>query len=157
MAKYDDLCALSQAALSRYTQYTADCYEFADSFFSGMKEYFNYPEEALGFYPVTDTFDASELCTLHDAMQHCPDGFFELYFSLTLKQPSLKDTILAAMRVKKNTDSFIVRLGMSRREFEIHSREDLTQAYDYIFDAIKNYYERDGFIKSASNPIGFAL
>lgn len=157
MAKYDDLCALSQAALNRYTQYTDDCCAFTESFFSGLKEYFSYPDDTLRFYSPDESLDLTKLCTLREAMKHCTDGFFELYFSLTLRPPALDDTILAVMRVKKNPDCYIIRIGMSRREFEIHGEADLTRVYDYIFESIKAYYDRDGFIKSATNPIGFAL
>lgn len=157
MAKYDDLCTMSQDAINRYNQYTTDCYEFAGYFFSGLNEYLNCPEDTIKFYQLQEPLDINRQCLLRDAMSHSPDGFFEIYFSLTLKQPDLEDTILIAMRIKKNADCFIVRIGMSRQEFEIRGKEDSARAYDYIFDAIKTYYERDGFIKTASTPIGFAV
>lgn len=157
MSKYNDLCTLSQAALNRYNQYTTDCYEFAGRFFSGLNEYFDSPEDAIKFYSPEEMPDLAKICPLRDAMLHRPDGSFEMLFSLTLKLSSSDDTILAAIRIKMSANCFIVCIGMSRREFEIHSKEDLICAYDYIFNAIKSYYDRDGFIKTASNPIGFAV
>lgn len=157
MTKYDDLCIMSHAAINRYNQYTTDCYEFAGSFFSWLNEYFNCPEDTIKFYRLEDPLDINKQCLLRDAMSHSPDGFFEIYFSLTLKQSDLEDTILIAMRIKKNVNCFLVRIGMSRQEFEIRGKEDSALAYDYIFDAIRSYYERDGFIKTASAPIGFAV
>lgn len=157
MAKYNDLCSMSQAALDRYNQYTTDCYEFAASFFSGLKDYLDCPDDAISFYLPEEPLSLTKLCALRDAMFHSPDGSCEIYFSLTLKQAALNDTILIAAKFKKRVDHFIIRIGMSRREFEIHSKEDITSACDYIFDAIKAYYERDGFIKATASPIGFAV
>lgn len=157
MSKYDDLCAEYQQASARFNQYADYCYTFADEFFTGLKEYLDCPDDTIKFYAPQDMLDIKQGCDLKKALLHSPDGYYSLCFSLTLKNSGEQDVVLAALRIKKASDYFLVKVGLSRKEFEISAKEDFIPAFDYIYDSIKNYYQRDGFIKSTSNPIGFAV
>lgn len=157
MSKYESLCAEYHAALSRFNQYADDCYHFAEEFFAALREYFDCPEDAVRFYAPQDELDTTQGCPLRDAMFHNPDGFYTAYFSLTLKLPAAQDTVLAAVRIKKIDNRFTIKIGMSRKEFEVAEKPDMIQAFDYIFTGVKAYYQKDGFIKSSASPIGFAV
>lgn len=157
MSKYDDLCTEYQLASARFDQYADNCYTFADDFFSGLKEYFDCPDDAITFYAPKDMLDINQGCDLKAALLHNPDGYYALYFSVTLKTSATQDIVLAALRIKQAANCFLVKVGLSRKEFEIKTKEDLIPAFDYIFDSIKSYYQKDGFIKSTAAPIGFAV
>lgn len=158
MSKYQELCSEYHEALDRFNQYTECCYMFADEFFNALKNYFKYPADSVKFYAPQEELDLANGCSLRDAMLHNPDGFFTVYFSLTLKDAAAEDVVFAAARIKKLVTGFRVKIGMSRQEFEITKSEDMIPAFDYIYDGIKNYYQKDEFIKkSNSNPIGFAV
>lgn len=157
MSKYESLCAEYHAALTRFNQYADDCYDFAEEFFAALREYFGCPKESIKFYAPQDELDTTQGCSLRDAMFHNPDGFYTVYFSLTLKIPAAQDIVLAAVRIKKSDPHFMIKVGMNRKEFEVASKPDMIQAFDYIFTGIKGYYQKDGFIKSSTSPIGFAV
>lgn len=157
MSKYSDLCTEYQQALARFNQYTEHCYIFAQEFFSGLKEYLECPDDAISFFAPTDELSISQGCSLKEAMLHNPDGYYSVYFSLTLKDRAAEDVVLVALRIKKAGTHFVARIGLSRKEFEIASKEDLLPAFNYIFNGIISYYQKDGFIKTTPSQIGFAI
>lgn len=157
MSRYQELCAEYLEALTRFNQYTDDCCSFAEEFFATLQNHFECPADSVRFYAPQEELDTLKNCTLHKAMLHNSDGFYAIYFSLTLKETTSEDTVLIVLRVKKLDHCFRVKIGMNRKEFEISTKEDLPAIFDYIYDGIKNYYQKDGFIKSTASPIGFAI
>lgn len=157
MAKYDELCALCRTAASRLQEYETSCYSFIHDFFTGLADFLQSPENAIQFHPVTDPLDTKTALPLASALRHSPDGFYELVFSLAIQSGDAADQILAAARFGKAGNQFVIRLGMSRKEFQINKPKDQIQVYEYIFETIKGYYEKDGFIKSLPHSIGFTI
>ena len=157
MAKYDELCKLYRAAASRFREYESSCYTFINAFFAGLSDFLQSPKAAIQFHQVTDPLDMETALPLLNAINYSPDGFYEVVFSITIQFGDASDRVLAAARFRKMENQFVIRVGMSRKEFQIDEPKDQIQVYAYIFEAIKKYYQKDGFIKNLPDPIGFTI
>ncbi|MEN6414255.1 MAG: hypothetical protein ABFC84_16070 [Veillonellales bacterium] len=157
MAKYDELCTLYRAAASRLQEYETSCSTFIENFFAGLTDFLQSPENALQFHLLTDPLNIETALPLAKAINHSPDGFYDVIFSLNIHSGDENDRILAAARFKKMKEYFIIRIGMSRKEFQIQEPNTQKDVYEYIFTAIKDYYQKDGFIKSLPATIGFTI
>ncbi len=157
MGKYDELCILQQAALNRYTDYEQACYTFAENFFDGLIKYLECPEKAIKYHLSGHPNDIVNECPLYQALTRQNDGYYEIYFSLTLAGEESQDIILISFKLKKATDHYSIRAGMQRKDFEVAGTDDVISIYDYIYSTIKKYYEQDGYMKPTSNIIGFVV
>jgi len=157
MGKFNELCTLQQAAFNRYAEYEQCCYIFADNFFGGLRKYLDCPEGAIKFHVSGQQEDVRGECPLHQALIRQNDGFYEVYFSLTLSNEDIQDIILVSCKIKKAADHYTVRIGMQRKDFEVAGSDDLMNIYDHIYSTIKNYYDQDGYMKPTCNIIGFIV
>lgn len=157
MGKYDELCILQQAALNRYVDYEQACYTFAENFFDSLIKYLECSETVIKYHLSASPTDIVSDCPLHQALTRQNDGFYEIYFSLTLANQESQDMILISFKLKKAADHYTIRAGLQRRDFEIAGTDDLISVYEYFYSTIKNYYEQDGYMKPTSNTIGFVV
>lgn len=135
MSKFEDLCKAYAAARKEYRDSCQACQEFSEIFVRGMSDYFECPvSNEKGKF----------------------DGNGELHFnaSLTLwENPELpedseREDLTVSLSVRRVIDNYILTVYPWMREFKILIDEPahFEEAYDYIFDRLKEtYLYRDGF------------
>jgi hypothetical protein len=148
MSRFEELCESYTSARKRYFNYENECMEFGIKMMNGLKEYLECPPEQVNYYPPDKESDPNVSYNIHGATKLGDDGFWHVGIGIGLyevpngrPQENVRSTLL----IKKEDGRFIVKYGReSKDEFRIceDDEDDLKKFYDYIFDEIKELYDK---------------
>ena len=148
MTRFEDLCGSYTSARKRYFNYENECMEFGIKMVDGLKEYLECPPEQVNYYPPDKESDPNVSYNIHGATKLGEDGFWHVGIGIGLyevpngrPQENVRSTLL----IKKEDGHFVVKYGKeSKDEFKVceEKEEDLKKFYDYIFDEIKELYDK---------------
>ena len=148
MSRFEELCESYTSARKRYFNYENECMEFGIKMMKGLKEYLECPPEQVNYYPPDKESDPNVSYNIHGATKLGDDGFWHVGIGIGLyevpngrPQENVRSTLL----IKKEDGRFIVKYGReSKDEFRIceDDEDDLKKFYDYIFDEIKELYDK---------------
>ena len=148
MTRFEELCESYTNARKRYFNYENECMEFGVKMVDGLKEYLKCPPEQVNYYPPDKESDPNVSYNIHGATKLGDDGFWHVGIGIGLfevpngrPQENVRSTLL----IKKEDGRFVVKYGKeSTDEFRIceDDEEDLKRLYDYIFDEIKELYDK---------------
>jgi hypothetical protein len=163
MSGYSVLCHAYRKAYSDYWDYKGACSNFVNDLFDGM---LGWPSEKIQYIPTLNDPDPGTLYTPWGAMDLDNDGFFHLGVLLTVDPSGRHSThvahhVLLRLSVRKQDDTFIVKIDGFPDEFEIHedTPKEIEAFHDSVFNRLKTLYE-EGFIptgKTKENTLGFQL
>jgi hypothetical protein len=148
MSRFEELCESYTSARKRYFNYENECMEFGIKMMNGLKEYLECPPEQVNYYPPDKESDPNVSYNIHGATKLGDDGFWHVGIGIGLyevpngrPQENVRSTLL----IKKEDGRFVVKYGReSKDEFRIceDDEDDLKKFYDYIFDEIKELYDK---------------
>ncbi len=148
MTRFEELCGSYTSARKRYFHYENECMEFGIKMVDGLKKYLECPPEQVNYYPPDKESDPNVSYNIHGATKLGEDGFWHVGIGIGLyevpngrPQENVRSTLL----IKKEDGRFVVKYGKeSKDEFRIceDSEDDLKKLYDYIFDEIKELYDK---------------
>ncbi len=148
MTRFEELCESYTSARKRYFNYENECMEFGIKMVDGLKEYLDCPPEQVNYYPPDKESDPNVSYNIHGATKLGEDGFWHVGIGIGLyevpngrPQENVRSTLL----IKKEDGRFVVKYGReSKDEFRIceDDEDDLKRFYDYIFDEIKELYDK---------------
>jgi hypothetical protein len=148
MSRFEELCESYTSARKRYFNYENECMEFGIKMMNGLKEYLECPPEQVNYYPPDKESDPNVSYNIHGATKLGEDGFWHVGIGIGLyevpngrPQENVRSTLL----IKKEDGRFVVKYGReSKDEFRIceDDEDDLKKFYDYIFDEIKELYDK---------------
>ena len=148
MTRFEKLCESYTCARKRYFNYETECMEFGIKMVDGLKEYLQCPPEQINYYPPDKESDPNVSYNIHGATKLGDDGFWHVGIGIGLYEaPNVRpqENVRSTLLIKKDDSHFIVKYGReSKDEFKIceDKEDDLKKFYDYIFEEIKELYEK---------------
>lgn len=148
MTRFEELCKSYANARKKYFNYEDECMRFGVDMVNGLVKYLECPPEQVNYYPPDKESDPNISYNIHGATILGEDGFWHVGIGIGLYEaPKLRpqENVRSTLLIKKVDDHFIVKYGKeSPDEFKICEGkvEDLNEFYDYIFEEIKELYDK---------------
>lgn len=147
MTKFNELCNSYRLSREKYFNYRNECIDFADKLVGNMIGYFQWPKEQIKYVSPKGN-DSDSVYTLRGVLSLEDDTFWHFGLGLTLyESPDIKpyETAIIHILLKKDCEHFIVKIKNFKDEFEIFKDkpEDFENFFEFIFNKIKEDYEKD--------------